>query len=137
MGIVDKMNELVDSIKGFFEQISTVFGFWLDDPFGFTAEKLKEACLGFATKILPVFTEALKPDLSADWVVSSYRISFAVAVMILRLVVDLDARSRGDEPCGTQRCARQLPCPSTSVRHRQRVRAAFGVAADAVLRKTL
>lgn len=58
MGIVDKMNELVDSIKGFFEQISTVFGF-LDDPFGFTAEKLKEACLGFATKILPVFTEAL------------------------------------------------------------------------------
>ncbi|MGO1905720.1 hypothetical protein [Brevibacterium aurantiacum] len=86
MGIVDKMNELVDSIKGFFEQISTVFGF-LDDPFGFTAEKLKEACLGFATKILPVFTEALKPDLSADWVVSSYRISFAVAVMILVLLL--------------------------------------------------
>lgn len=86
MGIVDKMNELVDSIKEFFEQISTVFGF-LDDPFGFTAEKLKEACLGFATKILPVFTETLKPDLSADWVVSSYRISFAVAVMILVMLL--------------------------------------------------
>lgn len=82
MGLTDKISELVDAVKGFFEQISTVFGF-LDDPFGFTAEKLKEACMGFATKILPVFTEALKPDLSADWVISSYRISFAVAVMIL------------------------------------------------------
>lgn len=52
------------------------------DPLGYIAQKMQEAADGLATTVLPAMEKLTHPDLSKDWFVSAYRISFALAVLV-------------------------------------------------------
>lgn len=80
-GLVEKVQKLIDTL-------GSVFGF-LKDPFDYTAKKLQDGASGLAEKVLPALTHALQPDLTADWVMKSYKISFAIGVMLLVLLLIL------------------------------------------------
>jgi type IV secretion system protein TrbL len=52
------------------------------DPLGFLFTNVKEAAHGLATDLLPWLMNATQPDLSAQWFLDAYRISFAAAVFL-------------------------------------------------------
>ena len=53
---------------------------YMSDPWGNTFEILQDAAAGLARDVLPALTRATLPDLSADWFIDAYRVSFATAV---------------------------------------------------------
>ncbi|MDY7555307.1 MULTISPECIES: hypothetical protein [unclassified Cryobacterium] len=56
--------------------------FW-SDPAGNSFKMLQDGAKGLADDVLPAITHATLPDLTADWFISSYRISFGLAVFVL------------------------------------------------------
>ncbi|MFD1506696.1 hypothetical protein FE374_15085 [Georgenia yuyongxinii] len=52
------------------------------DPLGFLFTNVKEAAHGLTTELLPWLMNATQPDLSAQWFLDAYRISFAAAVFL-------------------------------------------------------
>ena len=53
---------------------------YMSDPWGNTFEILRDAAAGLARDVLPALTQATLPDLSAEWFIDAYRVSFATAV---------------------------------------------------------
>jgi type IV secretion system protein TrbL len=52
------------------------------DPLGYIAQKMQEAANGLASTVLPAMEQLTHPDLSKDWFISAYRVSFALAVLV-------------------------------------------------------
>lgn len=52
------------------------------DPAGYVAQKLQTGANGLATGILPALKDATEPDLSAQWFISTYKVSFALAILL-------------------------------------------------------
>ncbi|WP_448073296.1 hypothetical protein [Georgenia yuyongxinii] len=52
------------------------------DPLGFLFTRVKEATHGLASDLLPWLMDATSPDLSAQWFLDAYRVSFAAAVFL-------------------------------------------------------
>ena len=73
------------------------------DPAGYVAQKLQTGANGLATGILPALKNATEPDLSAQWFISTYKVSFALAILLwsFLLIYNLVQYSRrqvsGDE----------------------------------------
>ncbi|QJU56292.1 hypothetical protein SCB71_21355 (plasmid) [Herbiconiux sp. KACC 21604] len=75
-----------------------VFGFF-SDPWGKTFEAMRDASKSLANDLLPALTSATLPDLTVDWFISAYAISFATAilVMIVILLAQLVRTARGHQ----------------------------------------
>jgi len=72
--------------------------YW-SDPWGNTYKALREAANGLATQLLPQLTSATLPDLTVDWFVNAYRVSFAAAIFgaVLLLVPQILRTARGTQ----------------------------------------
>lgn len=68
------------------------------DPFGATLKALRDGVHSLTSDVLPVLTTAIQPDLSAEFFLNAYRISFAAAVFVMvLLLMSLFVRTgRGD-----------------------------------------
>ena len=69
------------------------------DPFGFIAQKEAEAAKELTETVIPALTRLTQPDLSQDWFLDAYKISFAAAILgwVLILLWDLATfRRRGE-----------------------------------------
>ncbi|WP_166785682.1 MULTISPECIES: hypothetical protein [Cryobacterium] len=74
-GVGDAVGGAVETANGFAD-------FW-SDPAGNSFKMLQDGAKGLADDVLPAITHATLPDLTADWFISSYRISFGLAVFVL------------------------------------------------------
>jgi type IV secretion system protein TrbL len=74
-GVGDAVGGAVETANGFAD-------FW-SDPAGNSFQMLQDGAKGLADDVLPAITHATLPDLTADWFISSYRISFGLAVFVL------------------------------------------------------
>lgn len=74
-GVGDAVGGAVETANGFAD-------FW-SDPAGNSFQMLQDGAKGLAGDVLPAITHATLPDLTADWFISSYRISFGLAVFVL------------------------------------------------------
>ncbi|MCK6210564.1 type IV secretion system protein [Georgenia sp. EYE_87] len=52
------------------------------DPLGFLFDKTQEAAHGLSSSVLPTLFDATQPDLSAEWFLDAYRVSFALGVFL-------------------------------------------------------
>jgi len=52
------------------------------DPFGYIATKMQSGASGLANTVLPAMNKLTQPDLSADFFLHAYRISFALAIFM-------------------------------------------------------
>lgn len=71
-----------DAVGGAVETANSFADFW-SDPAGNSFQMLQDGAKGLADDVLPAITHATLPDLTADWFISSYRISFGLAVFVL------------------------------------------------------
>jgi type IV secretion system protein TrbL len=55
---------------------------YMSDPWGNTFEMLQDAAAGLSGDVLPALTAVTLPDLSAEWFISAYRVSFATAIFV-------------------------------------------------------
>lgn len=60
---------------------SGVIDFW-SDPWGNTFKALQASARGLSDSVLPAVTDATLPDLSADWFVKAYAVTFALAIFL-------------------------------------------------------
>ncbi len=88
-GVTNGIGNTVNGVAG-------VVSYW-SDPWGNTYKALRDAAKGLATQLLPQLTSATLPDLTVDWFISAYRISFAVAILgaILLLIPQILRTARG------------------------------------------
>lgn len=87
-----------DSAAGAADRVSTAIEFG-KDPLGFIAQKEAEAAKDLAETVIPALSRLTQPDLSTDWFLSAYKISFAAAIMgwLLITLYDLATfKSRGE-----------------------------------------
>lgn len=80
--IGDVVNGVSDAVGGAVATAHSFADFW-SDPAGNSFQMLQDGAKGLADDVLPAITHATLPDLSADWFISSYRISFGLAVFVL------------------------------------------------------
>jgi type IV secretion system protein TrbL len=76
-------------IGGFGDAINGAAGaisYW-SDPWGNTFKALQDAAAGLSRDVLPALTEATLPDLSADWFLKAYAVSFAAAIFVAVLLL--------------------------------------------------
>jgi type IV secretion system protein TrbL len=76
------VNGVGDAVGGAVETANGFANFW-SDPAGNSFQMLQDGAKGLADDVLPAITHATLPDLTADWFISSYRISFGLAVFVL------------------------------------------------------
>lgn len=76
------VNGVGDAVGGAVETANSFGDFW-SDPAGNSFQMLQDGAKGLADDVLPAITHATLPDLTADWFISSYRISFGLAVFVL------------------------------------------------------
>jgi hypothetical protein len=78
--------------------VSSTISYW-SDPWGNTYKALRDAAKGLATQLLPQLTSATLPDLTVDWFVNAYRISFAAAILgaVLLLIPQFVRTARGTQ----------------------------------------
>ena len=55
---------------------------YMSDPWGNTFEMLRDAAAGLSRDVLPALADATLPDLTADWFIDAYRVSFAAAIFL-------------------------------------------------------
>ncbi|WP_104198700.1 hypothetical protein [Cryobacterium sp. Y29] len=81
-GVSDVVNGVGGAVGGAVETAKGFADFW-SDPAGNSFQMLQDGAKGLADDVLPAITHATLPDLTADWFISSYRISFGLAVFVL------------------------------------------------------
>ena len=88
--VVDKIPNPVcpvnDAVNGAIETVGTAVDF-ASDPFGYLGDKLAEACRGLVDTVIPVMIRAAQPDLSADFFVNAYKISWGLSFFLLVFVL--------------------------------------------------
>ena len=79
-----------------FNGVAGAVSYW-SDPWGNTYKALRDAANGLATQLLPQLTSATLPDLTVDWFVNAYKVSFAAAILgaVLLLIPQVLRTARG------------------------------------------
>lgn len=87
---------IVSGVGDSINSAASTIGYW-SDPWGNTFKALQDAAKGMATDVMPVLTKATLPDLTADWFIQAYKISFATAILgaVLLLIPQLVRTARG------------------------------------------
>ncbi|TFD11341.1 hypothetical protein E3T26_13035 [Cryobacterium sp. TMT1-21] len=73
-----------DAVGGVGAVVNTAAGvadFW-SDPAGNSFKLLQGAAKGLSDTVLPALTQATLPDLTADWFIQAYQVSFALAIFV-------------------------------------------------------
>lgn len=87
---VDKGKDLIGgAVNGTKDVINTAKGvgeFW-SDPAGNTYKALRDAAKGLSDSVLPALTHATLPDLTADWFINAYKISFALSIFVFVILL--------------------------------------------------
>ena len=78
-GVGDAVGGAVDSAAGFVD-------FW-GDPAGNSFDMLQAGAKGLSDTVLPAITSATLPDMTAEWFINSYRISFGIAIFVFIIVL--------------------------------------------------
>lgn len=76
-GIGSIIGGIGDVING----VTGAVSYW-SDPWGNTFKALRDAATGLSKDVLPALTQATLPDLTSDWFVSAYAVSFAAAIFV-------------------------------------------------------
>ena len=97
-GAQDAAGDIADKTTGIRDAVSDVADFW-SDPAGNTFNMLQDGARGLAETILPAITKATLPDLTLDWFLKSYAISFGMAifVMVALLIPQFVRTARGTQ----------------------------------------
>ncbi|KGJ79282.1 hypothetical protein GY21_05675 [Cryobacterium roopkundense] len=72
----------VEGVGGAVNTAKGIADFW-SDPAGNSFIMLQDAAKGLSDTVLPALTHATLPDLTADWFISAYRVSFALSIFVL------------------------------------------------------
>jgi type IV secretion system protein TrbL len=72
--IIGGLGDVVNGVTGTVNYFS--------DPWGNTFNALRDAAAGLSENVLPFLTQATLPDLTADWFITAYRVSFATAIFV-------------------------------------------------------
>lgn len=90
--------DIKDAASGIADSVGSVADFW-SDPAGNTFNMLQDANRGLAETVMPAITKATLPDLTTDWFLRSYAISFGLAifVMVALLIPQLVRTARGQQ----------------------------------------
>lgn len=87
---VDKGKDVIaGAVNGTKDVINTaqsVGEFW-SDPAGNTYKALRDAAKGLSDSVLPALTHATLPDLTADWFINAYKISFALSIFVFVILL--------------------------------------------------
>lgn len=87
---VDKGKDIIGgAVNGTKDAINTaqsIGDFW-SDPAGNTYKALRDAAKGLSDSVLPALTHATLPDLTADWFINAYRISFGLAIFVFVIIL--------------------------------------------------
>ncbi|WP_104177887.1 hypothetical protein [Cryobacterium sp. Y50] len=78
--------DLVGGIGNAINGAAGVVSYW-SDPWGNTFKMLRDTAQGMSRDIMPALTSATLPDLTADWFISAYKISFATAIFVAVLLL--------------------------------------------------
>jgi type IV secretion system protein TrbL len=57
------------------------------DPLGYIAQQLQDAANGLATTVLPELEKVTHPDLTKDWFIGAYQISFALGFLLWIMIL--------------------------------------------------
>ena len=76
------LKDAIGAVGGAVNTAKGVADFW-SDPAGNSFQMLQEAAKGLSDTVLPALTHATLPDLTADWFISAYRVSFALSIFVL------------------------------------------------------
>lgn len=71
----------IGGIQDVIEGVTGVMSYW-SDPWGNTFTALQNAAAGLSRDVLPALTQATLPDLSTDWFLRAYAISFAASIFV-------------------------------------------------------
>lgn len=85
-GIGDTIGDVWDAITGPASSIVEGISF-ASDPLGWIFGKTQDALDGLVSRLLPWLMSATKPDLTADWFLRTYAVSFGLAIMVWLLIV--------------------------------------------------
>lgn len=88
----------VNGVTGAVSTVTNTVDFW-SDPWGNTFLSLQKAAHGLAETVLPTLSKATMPDLSADWFLSAYAVSFAAAIFlaVVLLIPQFVRTARGQQ----------------------------------------
>ena len=119
---------VVDTATGVAQSVGDAANFWTD-PAGNTFNLLQDAARGLSETVMPAITNATLPDLTTDWFLRSYAISFGLAifVMVALIIPQLVRTARGQQSGRDTAEALGLYAPLFLIG------AAFGPAVGAVL----
>ena len=86
----------IGGVTGTINGIGGAISYWTD-PWGNTYKALRDAANGLATQLLPQLTSATLPDLTVDWFINAYKVSFATAIFgaVLLLIPQIIRTARG------------------------------------------
>ena len=80
--IVCGVKNAAGALTGAVNTARGIADFW-SDPAGNSFKLLQEAAKGLSDTVLPALTSATLPDLTTDWFISAYRVSFALSIFVL------------------------------------------------------
>lgn len=72
---------LFNGVSGAASAVTGVIDFW-SDPWENTFKALQASARALSDSVLPAVTEATLPDLTADWFVKAYAVTFALAIFL-------------------------------------------------------
>lgn len=70
------------------------------DPLGSIAQTIQDANLGLTKVLLPWMIDATRPDLTLSWFLQSYAVAFAIAMVLLAIVLMHQFYRAGKSPMG-------------------------------------
>jgi hypothetical protein len=82
----DIIGGAVNGTKDVINTAQSIGDFW-SDPAGNTYKALRDAAKGLSDSVLPALTHATLPDLTADWFINAYKISFALAIFVFVILL--------------------------------------------------
>jgi type IV secretion system protein TrbL len=95
-GLVDAVTGAVAATKPVADAVGGAVNF-ASDPLGAIFKATRDGAHGLANDLLPALSKATEPDLSVDWFIKAYAISFALAIVVwgFLLVFQFVAVARG------------------------------------------
>ncbi|MGA1813701.1 hypothetical protein VH571_15070 [Frondihabitans sp. 4ASC-45] len=90
-GAASGVGDAVDTAKG-------IADFW-SDPAGNLFNMLQDGAKSLSDTVMPAITKATLPDLTADWFINAYKVSFALAifVMVALIIPQVVRTARGQQ----------------------------------------
>ena len=97
-GAIGSVKDAAGAVGGAVNTATGIADFW-SDPWGNTFNALQDAAKGLSDTVMPAITRATLPDLTADWFIKAYQVSFALAifVMVALIIPQIVRTARGQQ----------------------------------------